>query len=332
MQFLLNFKFSSEKYLGDIFHKSGTNKENIASRIAKGYSRVNTILALITEAPLGWAKIRAGLRLRKAMLVNAIMFNAECWHNFTEDDMKDFERVDQALLRGLVNGHAKMGIPGIYLELGQEPLRFVLATRRIMYLHTLMNRDETEVTKQTYLAQKADPLKGDFCLLVEADKKLLNIDKTDEELKDMKKGPLKLMLKKKVKQEALKYLQNEVETKKLTKMKDLKYNTLKPMPYLTSSRFTQKQASLLLALRTRTVRGIRADFGQMYPNQICPLDGCNHLDTLSGLLTCPVLIRKAGFLNSNSIKYEHVFSPDMGNCTLSTEHLLTREFCVIFQF
>ena len=308
---------SSEKYLGDIFHKSGKNKENIASRIAKGYSRVNTILALITEAPLGWAKIKAGLRLRKAMLVNAILFNSECWHNFSEDDVKDFERVDQALLRGLANGHSKMSIPALYLELGQEPLRFVLATRRIMYLHTLVNRGDSEVTKKTYLAQKADPLKGDFCLLVEDDKKMLKLDKTDDEIKYMKKYQLKLILKKKVKEAALSYLQNEVKNKNLKKMKNLEYNSLKPMPYLTSPRFTQKKASLLMALRTRTVRGIRSDFGKMYPNKTCPLDGCTHLDTLDSLLTCPVLSGQVD--TSISVEYEDVFSPDLEKQRAVTE-------------
>ena len=38
---------SKEKYLVDIVHKSATNKENITARVAKGYSTVNTILALL---------------------------------------------------------------------------------------------------------------------------------------------------------------------------------------------------------------------------------------------------------------------------------------------
>ena len=43
---------SAEKYLGDIFHKSGKNGENIKTRIAKGYVRVNTILAIGPELKL----------------------------------------------------------------------------------------------------------------------------------------------------------------------------------------------------------------------------------------------------------------------------------------
>ena len=38
-------KSSAEKYLGNIFNKSGKNKENIETRVAKGYQRVNTIFS-----------------------------------------------------------------------------------------------------------------------------------------------------------------------------------------------------------------------------------------------------------------------------------------------
>ena len=300
---------SSEKYLGDIIHKSGKNKVNIEARISKGHNRVNTILAMLAEAPLGWATIKAGLRLRKPLLLNAMMFNSEAWHNFGLKDIEAFEQVDLNLLRGLVKGHAKIPCPAIYLELGQEPLRFIIASRRILYLHTLLTRQDTELTKKTYLAQKADPTKGDFCLLVEEDKKLIEMAETDDDIKKMTKREIRLVVKKKVKVSAFKFLTNEIVRKKLSKMKDLEYHKLKPEPYTISPKFTQKRASLLLAMRTRTVRGIRSDFGQMYLSKTCPLDGCSHLDTLPGLLTCPALmVRARHLLEHTQVKYTHVFS------------------------
>ena len=99
------------------------------------------------------------------------------------------------------------------------------------------------------------------------------------------------------------YLKNEVKIKNLKKMKELEYHSLKPMPYLTSTMFTQKKASLLLALRTRTIWGIRSDFGKMYTNQTCPLEGCTHLDTLASLLTCLVLRSQSRqLLNNNDLE------------------------------
>ena len=108
---------------------------------------MNTILAMVKEAPLGWRKIRAGLELRKAMLVNNMLFNSESWHGLGHTDIAAFKKVDLALLRGLTNGHSKIPIPALYLDLGVQPLRFTLAARRILYLHTILNRGENELTK-----------------------------------------------------------------------------------------------------------------------------------------------------------------------------------------
>ena len=128
--------------------------------------------------------------------------------------VEDFEQVDQALLRGLVNGHAKVGIPALYLELGQEQIRYILAARRIMYLQTLLKRENTELTNKILRAQQADPTEGDFCLLVEEDMKMIKLEKSEEEMITMTKGQLKRIVKKKVKEAALKQLQSDNETKK----------------------------------------------------------------------------------------------------------------------
>ena len=45
--------------------------------------------------------------------------------------------------------------------------------------------------------------------------------------------------------------------------------------YMQSELFNEEMASLLLALRTRTVRGIRSDFGEIFPDKSCPLEGCS---------------------------------------------------------
>ena len=76
------------------------------------------------------------------------------------------------------------------------------------------------------------------------------------------------------------------ETK--SKMDNLMYtSSFKPQPYISS--LTREQSSLLMALRTRTVRGIRTDYGNMYVDKTCPLTGCQDTDSLSHVLTCRVL-------------------------------------------
>ena len=70
--------------------------------------------------------------------------------------------------------------------------------------------------------------------------------------------------------------------------------------------------SLLLALKTRTVRGIRNDFGGLYPDKTCPL-GCGDLDTLQNILTCSVLQKddNSTDISTSVIKYEDIFCGDI---------------------
>ena len=88
-------------------------------------------------------------------------------------------------------------------------------------------------------------------------------------------------------------------------MDNLSYlDSFRPQPYLDI--LTRKQSSLLMALRTRTVRGIRTDFGDLFPSKQCPLPGCLEPDSLSHTLVCQVLV---GADSQHSlVQYGDVFS------------------------
>ena len=136
---------------------------------------------------------------------------------------------------------------------------------------------------------------------------MIQLNKSEQDIVKMSKGQLKSLIRKKTKEAALKYLL--IENKNKEKTKHIKYYKLEPKQYLTTNRIPHKQAALLFALRTRTVRGIRGDFGQMYPTKLCPLDGCTHLDSLPDLLTCPTLRTRVTDLGHSQVRYEDVFSP-----------------------
>ena len=104
-------------------------KHNIEARKNKGYGIVANILAIINEVPLAHWKIDAGLQLRQAMLINGTLFNSEAWHNITEDDLNILEKVDEALLRGILKSHSKIPLEALYLETASIPIRFIVASR-----------------------------------------------------------------------------------------------------------------------------------------------------------------------------------------------------------
>ena len=139
----------TEKYLGDLISSNGSNKPNLAKRLSSGWGKVSFIPGLVSGALLRRWKIAAVLILRKGLLINSMLFISEAWHNFSQCQVEAFEKIDEALLRGLVLGHAKIPAPALYLETGQEPLRYLLAYRRLLYLKTILQRDSDDLIKKS---------------------------------------------------------------------------------------------------------------------------------------------------------------------------------------
>ena len=123
-----------EKYLGDIIDKTGKCRATIEERQKKGYGIVAEILAILSEIPLGQYRMEIGLLLRQAMLVNGMLFNSEAWHAITEEELRMMESVDEHLIRSLVKGHSKTSIEFLYLESGALPIRFLISSRRLLFL------------------------------------------------------------------------------------------------------------------------------------------------------------------------------------------------------
>ena len=302
---------SQETYLGDKIDKSGLLKPTILARIGKGFGAVTSILSIVNELPLAHWRIVAGLKLREAMFLNGTLLNSEAWQGVSDADIEMLEKVDEALLRGLLGAHAKVPIEALFLETGTIPLKSVLKSRRLCYLKTILGRDSEEIVKEVYNAQKDNPYPGDFYNLVKKDASDAKTDITDENrIISMKDDKYKLEVKVKVRQAAFENLK-QVKSGH-SKMDNVEYDKLELAKYLQSPLFDRKSVEMLLALRTRTVRTIKNDFRGMFVNVDCPL-GCDHKDTLPNILTCPVLQShiQSNDVANNKVKYEDVFSPDI---------------------
>ena len=81
-------------------------------------------------------------------------------------------------------------------------------------------------------------------------------------------------------------------------------NCYQTQPYIKV--LSREKSSLLLALRTRTVRGIRSDYGDLFPSKECPLAGCSEPDSLPHTLACQVLL--GAVTEPSLVKYGDVFS------------------------
>ena len=87
----------------------------------------------------------------------------------TSANIASMETLDQQLLRSILNAHKNTTKEFLYLETGAVPIRWILPQRRINYLKHILTRNDDELIKKVFLAQKDKPMQGDFVKVVEED-------------------------------------------------------------------------------------------------------------------------------------------------------------------
>ena len=298
-----NMKQAHEvKYLGDYINESGKPKSTICQRISRGYGIVSQIFALLGDLPVGNLRVQIGLTLRHAWLINGILFNSEVWHSTTKEQINQLVDIDKYLLRGIVGAHAKVPLEHIYLELAVLPIPYVLSVRRMIYLQAILKRHDDEITKKVYLCQKSSPLPGDWCQLIADDFDKMNMHMSDDLIAQMQEAEYKKLIKRTVYDTAFNELQLLKESH--SKVRGNIYTDLKQMQsYFSNRKISNRQMSIMFALRSKTLRSIKSNFPSMYSSLLCPL--CKaHEDTQENLLSCKVLLNILPL--TNHIAYEHM--------------------------
>ena len=230
------------KYLGDILHENGKPKRTIIERVQRGYAVCGQIFALLKDLPLGSLKVQIGLELRKAWLINGILYNSEVWHNITESDIAQFVKIDKYLLRGLLSAHAKSQLENLYLETAALPIPYIVTSRRLIYLKQLLDRPEYEITKRIYRCQKENSVQGDWCELIVKDFQKISMVMSEAQIEHLTVQDYK-DIKKKVRIAAF----DELNTLKQGH-KEVEYNQysdiLKSQSYTTDKEITNTQCKL----------------------------------------------------------------------------------------
>ena len=81
--------------------------------------------------------------------------------------MEELEKIDVILLRKIFKSHSKVAKEALFLELGVIPLRFIIMSRRINFLHYILSLNKSELLSQFYFSQKNLPSKNDWTLRLE---------------------------------------------------------------------------------------------------------------------------------------------------------------------
>ena len=270
-----------KKYLGEILTSDNKNEKNIKDKLNKATGNVNKIIDSITERPYGKHKYKAAKLMRDGMIVTSMLANAETWTNMLERDIEKLNKPDKMFLNKLLGEEGNPSLSFMYLEMGMVPLKYVLIGKRLKFLKYILDEDEETMVNKVYKAMKEDSKVGDFVDLIKKDMKTVNINLTDDEIKEETTIKWKTLVNKEVKNAALQYL--KTENNKKTKTKDIDFESLEMSEYLARNK-NSKLTKYIFKVRSGTL-GIKEWCQWKFEDNLCV--GCElKAETISHFMQC----------------------------------------------
>ena len=260
------------------------------------------------------------------MLVNGLLYNSEVWHSVTKDDIKKLEKIDEVLLRSLLGSHLKTPLEFLYLETGAVPISYIISMRRMIYLKTLMMREEHELTKRILREQEENASPGDFIELVKSDFKMIGKYYDENFITHTATASYKNTIKISTRRAAFVDLKNKHQNH--SKVSEIIYENFQCQEYLSSGMFSNEEISVLSSLRSHTLRTIRCNFKNLYKSNLhCPLKcwpaGAEPInDTQEHLLLCSRLNQIQNTTVARSkVKYNDIYGDKYSQKAITSEFI-----------
>ena len=289
----------SVKYLGDIISARGGTKASIDNRRNKGWGKVAEIAGTLTEMP-SQHRFEVGLKMRESKLCNGMLFSTEAWSTISDKELDRLEQVDLSLLKQLVDGHSKCTKVFYYLEFGVISFRHLIMSRRLMFHHHILTREECETIKKVYMKQKESHLKGDWYRTIINDFKFIEEEINEDFIKNTPKEDYRGYINNKIREGAFQYYMKRKEKSK-KKMKNLNYISLNIQPYLIKEYFSFEEKKLLFSLRSQCYIA-KLNFRKLNRNNLrCSLK-CDTEESQAHIFqSCQPILNKIGIQNVPNI-------------------------------
>ena len=302
-----------EKYLGDILSNDGKIDLNIQARKNKGTGYVNQIMSMLKEISFGYYYFNMAMLFRTTILINGMLCSSEALHGITSAHINQLESCDIVLFKTIFSTPGSTPAAAFYLETGAVPIRFLLKGRRLMFLWSILQKNNHELVRKVYEAQKLFATKDDFFNQIREDCEDIGLEWDENTFRNLKRDKFKAIVQNKIRNAAHSYLLEKKD--KLSKLDNLSSDYLLK-DYLASPRLSTKEKQLLFKLRTRMI-DVKANYPNMYKGELsCALCDSNSIENQQHVLICPSL----KCYSSEQIQYTDIFSENIEKLIEAVKH------------
>ena len=140
---------TSYKYLGDHISNDGKNTKNIEARRIKTQATTININSIASTEILRKIETSVLLELHDKVTIPGLLANAESW-SLLKSEISEFEKVEYQALRNTFDLPLHTPIPALLFTFGTLYTHLRIETRRLNYLHRILNRPSSHWTTQAF--------------------------------------------------------------------------------------------------------------------------------------------------------------------------------------
>ena len=275
-----------DKYLGDMISVDGRNAKNIAAKVAKATGILKQVKNILEDMCLGPFYLKVALVLRNSLFLNGFLTNLEASYGLTDAEIEQLEKVDEQLLRAILECPCSVPKEMLYLELGVTPIRYIIMCRRLLFYQEILKQPNNSLMYKFYQTQHSNPTKNDWCLTVKSNMETLNIQKSESELKLISEFSFSELVKAAVKKESFQYL-NSLKSGH-SKVLHIQYDHLKMQDYFLTNKLSTQLKKFTFLCRSRML-AVGANFKAGNQKPLCPICKVAY-DSQCHLLVCDKLL------------------------------------------
>ena len=108
---------------------------------------MNQILSMLKEISFGFYYFEMAMLFRTTILINGMLCSSEALHGITNSHINQLESVDTMFFKTIFSTPGSTPAAAFYLETGAVPMRFLLKGRRLMFLWTILQKDNNELVR-----------------------------------------------------------------------------------------------------------------------------------------------------------------------------------------
>ena len=156
--------------------------KNVMARVRKAVGITNQIISILEEICFGPYHFEVAVTLRNALFISSVLCNSEAWYNISNEEINKLEQADEILLRRTLECPSSTPKEMLYLELNCLPIRFLIMSRRVNFLWSILAEDPNSLMHKFLKAQLKNPNKNDWGQTVLGDLEYLEMDITISEI------------------------------------------------------------------------------------------------------------------------------------------------------